>query len=110
MKETSLSLEVAVVRATEPYEEISICEGCQQRERKRAQRKKDAKSAKGGKSAQPAEPQTVSSGDALDEAREREKVVVFNCMQTVDFKEGETVLPTRITCYCRHHKEKTGFW
>jgi hypothetical protein len=37
------------------------------------------------------------------------QIVLFNCGQYLDFASGETVIPTRITCYCRHHKEKYGF-
>lgn len=44
-----------------------------------------------------------------DEAYE-EKILLFNCSDTVDFSAGNTILPTRITCYCRHHNEKIGFW
>lgn len=45
----------------------------------------------------------------VNESEEMRKVVVFNCPEFVEFGAGETVLPTRITCYCRHHKEKLGF-
>lgn len=41
--------------------------------------------------------------------RERGKIVLFNCNQLLDFTSGGTILPTRITCYCRHHTEKKGF-
>lgn len=44
-----------------------------------------------------------------DEAYE-EKILLFNCSDMVDFSAGNTILPTRITCYCRHHNEKIGFW
>ncbi|KAI8137392.1 hypothetical protein BJV82DRAFT_358156 [Fennellomyces sp. T-0311] len=27
----------------------------------------------------------------------------------VNFSSGDAILPTRITCYCRHHNEKVGF-
>ena len=27
----------------------------------------------------------------------------------MDFSAGDTILPTRITCYCRHHNERLGF-
>ncbi len=43
------------------------------------------------------------------EERARKRVVLFNCGDYVEFEHGEAVLPTRITCYCRHHKEKVGF-
>ena len=35
--------------------------------------------------------------------------MLFNCGKYLDFENGEVVIPTRITCYCRHHKEKYGF-
>ncbi|CAG8582997.1 2204_t:CDS:2 [Ambispora leptoticha] len=36
---------------------------------------------------------------------------VLTCLgEIVDFSSGDTILPTRITCYCRHHNEKVGFW
>ena len=37
------------------------------------------------------------------------KIVQFNCSDTLDFSSGSVVLPLRITCYCRHHREKVGF-
>jgi hypothetical protein len=37
------------------------------------------------------------------------QMVHFNCPELVDFSSGVAGLPVRITCYCRHHKEKTGF-
>ena len=37
------------------------------------------------------------------------QIVLFNCGKYLDFHNGEVVVPTRITCYCRHHKEKYGF-
>lgn len=43
-------------------------------------------------------------------ALEEQKVLLFNCSEVVDFSSGDTILPTRITCYCRHHNEKIGFW
>ena len=36
-------------------------------------------------------------------------ILQFNCTETVNFSGGTVVLPLRITCYCRHHKEKIGF-
>ncbi|KAM0754724.1 hypothetical protein T439DRAFT_321759 [Meredithblackwellia eburnea MCA 4105] len=100
--EDTLFLDVAVVRGSEPYEEIFICTGCQQRELKRAQRKKDAR-------VKPENGEVAYATYGMDEDDERKKVVLFNCSEYVEFGAGETVLPTRITCYCRHHKERKGF-
>ncbi|ORY93685.1 hypothetical protein BCR41DRAFT_250310 [Lobosporangium transversale] len=41
---------------------------------------------------------------------ERSRIMVFSSTEYVDISAaGECVLPTRITCYCRHHNEKVGF-
>ena len=37
------------------------------------------------------------------------KLIQFNCPEVLEFSTGTVVLPLRITCYCRHHREKTGF-
>ena len=36
-------------------------------------------------------------------------ILQFNCPEVLDFSSGSVILPLRITCYCRHHREKTGF-
>ena len=36
-------------------------------------------------------------------------IIQFNCAEVLDFSSGSAVLPLRITCYCRHHREKVGF-
>lgn len=36
-------------------------------------------------------------------------IIQFNCPDVLDFSAGSAVLPVRITCYCRHHREKVGF-
>ncbi|KAA1123054.1 SPT3 Dosage dependent suppressor of Ty-induced promoter mutations-like protein [Puccinia graminis f. sp. tritici] len=101
--EETLFLDVAVVRESEPHEEIYCCSNCQVREQKRLQRKRDAR-------VRPA--QEIESDEAEQSIRpedEKRKIVVFNCGQYVSFDSGEVTLPTRITCYCRHHREKKGF-
>ncbi|BGP26236.1 membrane-bound transcriptional activator [Rhodotorula toruloides] len=102
--ETTLDLDVAVVSATEPHREVYICDNCQAREIKRSQRKKDSK----GKTYTAPAP-VANEEPQFTPEEERRKVVVFNVTEFVDFTSGEVVLPTRITCYCRHHKEKKGF-
>ena len=47
-----------------------------------------------------------ASASGLDDA---DRILVFRCTPIVDLANGEVVLPARITCYCRHHHEKTGF-
>ncbi|KAH8828276.1 hypothetical protein DL96DRAFT_1602525 [Flagelloscypha sp. PMI_526] len=36
-------------------------------------------------------------------------ILHFNCSQVLELSSGQVALPMRITCYCRHHKEKLGF-
>ncbi|MBW0491709.1 hypothetical protein O181_031424, partial [Austropuccinia psidii MF-1] len=99
----TLFLDVAVIRASEPHEEIFCCSNCQVREQRRTQRKRDAR-------VRPA--QEIESDEAEQASLpedEKRKIVVFNCGQYVNFESGEVTLPTRITCYCRHHREKKGF-
>ncbi|GAA5853870.1 hypothetical protein JCM9279_005751 [Rhodotorula babjevae] len=103
--EQILSVDVAVVSATDPSQSIYICDNCQARELKRSLRKKDAK----GKTYTAPAPVPDADAPPRDEAEERKKVVVFNAQELVEFATGEIVLPTRVTCYCRHHKEKRGF-
>ena len=103
--EQILSVDVAVVSATDPSQAIYICDNCQARELKRSLRKKDAK----GKTYTAPAPVPDADAPPRDEAEERKKVVVFNAQELVEFATGEIVLPTRVTCYCRHHKEKRGF-
>lgn len=47
----------------------------------------------------------------IDEAfeRDRQRILLFNCEPLVNFSAGEAIIPTRITCYCRHHYELIGF-
>ncbi|UZJ56846.1 hypothetical protein CBS101457_006166 [Exobasidium rhododendri] len=122
--EKTLFLDATVVRATPPHDRVLVCASCQQRERKRAQRKRTG-SRKVEQRATDEEEFTVeelqeyginpSDPDAQEQAQNRatqedeKRVVVFNCGDFINFEEGACVLPTRITCYCRHHKEKTGF-
>jgi hypothetical protein len=60
-----------------------------------------------GRSAPSLDKQDSSSGDEADEDK---KIVVFNCGEYLSFEEGRVEIPMRLTCYCRHHQEKDGFW
>ncbi|EGG03274.1 uncharacterized protein MELLADRAFT_65706 [Melampsora larici-populina 98AG31] len=98
----TLFLEFSVTRATEPHTEILCCPNCQIREQKRTQRKRDAR-------VRPAQEIESDEAEAEGPDDEAKKIVVFNCGQYLDFNTGQLTLPTRITCYCRHHREKKGF-
>lgn len=53
-----------------------------------------------------ATPGTVTPSNGVDE---RHKIVLFNCAALLTLTQGEVQLPARVTCYCRHHREKLGF-
>ena len=87
---------------------IQTCTGCVLRERKRAQRKKSLGKKKNGQPATAPTPQ-LEDDDPEQMALEQRKILLFNCTEIAEFNTGELILPTRITCYCRHHGEKQGF-
>ncbi|KAG0180826.1 SPT3 Dosage dependent suppressor of Ty-induced promoter mutations-like protein [Apophysomyces sp. BC1034] len=86
-----LHLEAIVISESNPHKEIKMCVGCVRRERKRAERKK------GGPS------------DEHSFEQDRDRILLFNCEPLIHFSSGDAILPTRITCYCRHHNEHVGF-
>lgn len=116
--ESTLLLEAEVINATPPHSRVYVCNSCRERERKRAHRKKRKTIAQ---NAHPTEDEMLAMGidpnapNALEcaaarlEEEERKHAVLFNCGDYVEFSDGEVVLSTRITCYCRHHREKVGF-
>jgi hypothetical protein len=53
------------------------------------------------------DPATKSSKGKQQE--DTTSIIQFNCSEVQDFSSGSVVLPLRITCYCRHHREKVGF-
>ncbi|KAJ3121307.1 SPT3 Dosage dependent suppressor of Ty-induced promoter mutations-like protein [Physocladia obscura] len=123
-----LDLQAVVVCASDPKKDIHICRSCQMREAKRNNNSANAKKL-ASSSSPPAsaslpssvmpdsdvkmelfdsvanQNQNLSSSFDADSA----KIVLFNCASYVDFSSGDTILPTRVTCYCRHHNEKLGF-
>ncbi|KAJ3144270.1 SPT3 Dosage dependent suppressor of Ty-induced promoter mutations-like protein [Irineochytrium annulatum] len=104
-----LDLEAVVVCSSDPTKIVSTCSGCINRERKRIRKKETGKRAASGAAA---EGDAVMAGgleEEYNEEVEKSKVILFNCAPVVDFSSGDTILPSRITCYCRHHNEKQGF-
>ncbi|KAI9488231.1 hypothetical protein BDB00DRAFT_772863 [Zychaea mexicana] len=101
--EKMLFLSARVICASDPSRKVVTCLGCIQRERKRSQRRKENRvKAEIEEEKRPAD-------DEKSLAMEEQKVLLFNCSEVVDFSSGDTILPTRITCYCRHHNERLGF-
>ncbi|CAO3703621.1 unnamed protein product [Rhizopus stolonifer] len=93
--ENMLYLTARVICASDPTRKVTTCSGCIQRERKRSQRRKEKK--------------TETEEVRLEDEAMEQKVLLFNCSEVVDFSSGDAILPTRITCYCRHHNERLGF-
>lgn len=76
---------------------VAVCSSCQSREAKRAARKVTSRVKPDTE-----EPPSERSDASLS-------LLQFNCPEELDFSTGSVVLPMRITCYCRHHREKVGF-
>ncbi|KAJ1962664.1 SPT3 Dosage dependent suppressor of Ty-induced promoter mutations-like protein, partial [Dipsacomyces acuminosporus] len=122
-------LEATIICSSDPTRKVETCIGCIRREYKRSLRRKDNRLRSTAPSActtpaqsRPGSPtgDSPSSNRVLtgsmetdwDDGRiavEKQRIVIFNCNDLLDFSKGELVLPTRITCYCRHHNEKVGF-
>lgn len=103
--EKALYLQARVLCASDPSKKVVTCLGCIQRERKRSQRRKESKLQRNSE-----ETEDEKTEDEQSLAFDEERVLLFNCAEVVDFSAGDTILPTRITCYCRHHNERLGFW
>jgi len=101
-KESILNLDAMVVCASDLSKSaIHMCVGCVQRERKRLM-KRDLKK----NTVETAIDKEINN---LMSEHENERIIIFNCNQIIEFGGGDCILPSRITCYCRHHKEKIGF-
>ncbi|CAA7261739.1 unnamed protein product [Cyclocybe aegerita] len=101
-----LHLAATVTCASPPHNRVLSCTSCQTREAKRVAKKLAAR-------VRPARSDTESDGEGRSsKSRQHEdttSIIQFNCAETLDFSTGSVVLPLRITCYCRHHREKVGF-
>ncbi|KAI8337235.1 hypothetical protein BC941DRAFT_452831 [Chlamydoabsidia padenii] len=103
-----LTLDAKVVCSTDASKDVLMCPGCVRRERKRAERTKD------GKPRYELDSESTEHGSSKDLVentmeQDRGRILLFNCSPMVNFSSGDAILPTRITCYCRHHNEKVGF-
>ncbi|CAO3696177.1 unnamed protein product [Umbelopsis ramanniana] len=110
-----LTLEATVKCFSDPVHKVETCIGCIRRERRRSQRKKENKQKRDVPDSLPPSPTSSSGKDAATaddnnvSPLEKCRVLLFNCTEIMDFSSGDCILPTRITCYCRHHNEKVGF-
>ncbi|KAF9388752.1 hypothetical protein BGX21_000246 [Mortierella sp. AD011] len=122
-----LTLETRLVCDHDMTKILECCDNCIGRERKRAHRRKESQKLTGPLGSIPvfgavsrknssvaaalaheSDPPTPTDPVAY-QAWERSRIMVFSSTEYVDISTGECVLPTRITCYCRHHNEKVGF-
>ncbi|KAF9351547.1 hypothetical protein BGX26_010478 [Mortierella sp. AD094] len=122
-----LTLETRLVCDHDMTKLLECCDNCIGRERKRAHRRKESQKLPGPLGSIPvfgainrknssvaaalaheSDPPTPTDPAAY-QAWERSRIMVFSSTEYVDISTGECVLPTRITCYCRHHNEKVGF-
>ncbi|KAI0315466.1 hypothetical protein OF83DRAFT_1132025 [Amylostereum chailletii] len=101
--EDILLLRVEVTCASPPHAPVLCCSSCQNREAKRAARKVAQR-------VRPQRPDSPDLGAAAEgQSEATSSIVQFNCAEVLDFSTGSVVLPLRITCYCRHHRERVGF-
>ncbi|ESK96638.1 spt3 dosage dependent suppressor of ty-induced promoter mutations-like protein [Moniliophthora roreri MCA 2997] len=97
-----LYLTFSVTCASEPYSRVASCSSCQSREAKRVAKKIAAR-------VRPAPTLEEGTDSPRSSPEDTSSIIQFNCAQIIDFSTGSTTLPLRITCYCRHHREKLGF-
>ncbi|KAF8623081.1 hypothetical protein AX15_006495 [Amanita polypyramis BW_CC] len=103
-----LYLSAYVTCASPPHNQVFSCTSCQTREAKRVAKKLAAR-------VRPTRSDTDSNEDPSRPAGKNKhhedttSIIQFNCAEVLDFSTGSVVLPLRITCYCRHHREKVGF-
>ncbi|KAF9646566.1 hypothetical protein BDM02DRAFT_2997187 [Thelephora ganbajun] len=93
----TLQLTAEVTCSSQSHMRVAVCSSCQSREAKRAARKVTSRVKPGAE-----EPSSERPDASLS-------LLQFNCPEELDFSTGSVVLPMRITCYCRHHREKVGF-
>eukprot|EP00163_Fabomonas_tropica_P029155 TRINITY_DN6161_c0_g1_i1.p1 TRINITY_DN6161_c0_g1~~TRINITY_DN6161_c0_g1_i1.p1 ORF type:complete len:1017 (+),score=200.94 TRINITY_DN6161_c0_g1_i1:310-3360(+) len=111
---TGLSLEARIVCASDTSKEAFSCVRCIKREQRMLERKRN----KAAKTKQSSTPSSASSPAVVPEltthnsdltAIEQRRILLFYGEPQVDFSSGQAIIPTRITCYCRHHDEGVGF-
>lgn len=103
-----LLLTASVTCSSPPHNRVLSCSSCQAREAKRVAKKLAAR-------VRPARSESESDVDMSGNQNKSKlhedttSIIQFNCAEILDFSTGSVVLPLRITCYCRHHREKVGF-
>jgi hypothetical protein len=97
--ETLLYMEVYVI-SDATQQKVLRCFSCTQREKKLWSKKnKHSKNTA----------DFSKDFDQNDEETSQERIIIFHNSPYVEFINNEVLLRARLTCYCRHHEEKTGF-
>ncbi|KAI8072283.1 hypothetical protein BC940DRAFT_330452 [Gongronella butleri] len=96
--EKVLTLHASIVCESDIHRKVKMCHRCVVREWKRADRKKAGRKMMDS---------FLYDGSLME--KERKRILIFNSEPTLSFHQGECILPTRITCYSRHHDERQGF-
>ncbi|KZT56146.1 hypothetical protein CALCODRAFT_324105 [Calocera cornea HHB12733] len=105
-----LQLVATVHPASQPSLTAYRCASCHQREVKRTARKLALRvRPPPSPSPSPDGHHNPKSRDNAEEELDEKRMVIFNCADLQELREGEISLPTRLVCYCRHHREKLGF-
>ncbi|CAN3373655.1 hypothetical protein DIURU_005460 [Diutina rugosa] len=112
IKESMLHLD-AYVLTSDLTKSCTICSRCIKREQKRASRRKP------GFSENTDDSNGLGPGaSSWADENMKKKALIFNCKEVMSFpapngvddhSEKTMELSARIICYCRHHKEATGF-
>lgn len=98
----ALHLSVVAQYSSEPFDPVTVCETCQERERRNM--KRDSSRAR------KVTPTANKGKSRCDDCpRDATSPVVFPGKPLRDFSNGRICLQARVTCYSRHHKQKEGF-
>ncbi|KAJ6594182.1 hypothetical protein B0H19DRAFT_1094293 [Mycena capillaripes] len=103
-----LHLTATVTCASPPHNRVYSCTSCQTREAKRVAKKLAAR-VRPARSDSESGDDPTTKGSKGKQQEDTTSIIQFNCSEVQDFSSGSVVLPIRITCYCRHHREKVGF-
>ncbi len=109
-KEDTLYLGVEIHCVSFPHLLVTACSSCQGREAKRVARKIAARVRPVHSEGEEVHPIPDVILETLREGSLESGIILFNCAEILDFSTGSINLPLRITCYCRHHRERVGFW
>ncbi|EDR11860.1 uncharacterized protein LACBIDRAFT_313737 [Laccaria bicolor S238N-H82] len=104
-----LHLSTTITCSSPPHNQVLSCSSCQAREAKRVAKKLAARVRPARSESDSAERDSNSKFSKSKQYEDTTSIIQFNCAEVLDFSTGSVVLPLRITCYCRHHREKVGF-